>query len=646
VAQQQPIQRRLVAILAADVAGYSRLTGADEEGTLERLRALRRDLIDPAITEHHGRIVKTTGDGFLIEFSSVVDAVRCAIAVQRGMARRNTEVSVEKRLLFRIGVNLGDVVAEGDDLLGDGVNVPARLEGIAEAGGICLSLAAYDQTRGKIDLAVKDLGEQRLKNIAEPVQVYGVSVNGNASISFGDGVQGTVPSQSSSGVSETYRKGAGIVGAIAVGIAIVAGVVWFVTRPGPPSPTPQAPRLSIVVLPFTNLSGDPAQDYLADTITEELTARISRISGTFVIARTTAFTYKGKSLDVKQIGKELGVRYVFEGSEQHGGNRVRVNAQLVDAQTGAHLWADQFDVDRSDLTQGQDKIVIRMARALLIQLPLVDAARLARAPPGNLDAEDLSMRCEAAADQGEAAGMLVPDEAYRFCERALQIDDNNVRALTLLAQQHFGRVAYAVSTDRETDLRKADEYISRALATDPNSSQAHMVKGAILVLQRRDEEAIVEQELSLALNPSNVSAYVGLCYASIVLLRLEATVEYAERAIRLSPRDPALSHFENFRGQGYFLLKKDGKAIEALRRSVALAPTPWPYAFLVAALAFDGRDAEAHEALGHYLSLSDNRPRTISQWRQQVRAYSDNPAFLAAYERLYEGLRKAGMPEE
>jgi adenylate cyclase len=312
---QQRVERRLAAILAADAAGYSRLTGADEEGTLERLRTLRGELIDPAVNEHRGRIVKTTGDGFLVEFASVVDAVRCAITVQRGMARRNTEVSVEKRILFRIGINLGDVVAEGDDLLGDGVNVAARLEGIAEPGGICLSRAAYDQARGKIDLAVKDLGEQRLKNIAEPVQVYSVSLNGKASVSFGDGVQGAVPSASSSGVSGTYRRGAGIAGAVAVLVAIAVGTMWFATRSGPPQ---QAPRLSIVVLPFANLSGDPAQDYLADIITEELTTGLSRISGTFVIARSTAFTYKGKPVDVKQVGKDLVVRYVLEGSE-HGG---------------------------------------------------------------------------------------------------------------------------------------------------------------------------------------------------------------------------------------------------------------------------------------------------------------------------------------
>jgi adenylate cyclase len=433
---ERHVQRRLAAILAADIAGYSRLTGADEEGTLERLRALRLELIDPAVAEHHGRIVKTTGDGILIEFASVVDAVRCGIAVQRGMARRNTEVSVEKRILFRVGINLGDVVAEGDDLLGDGVNVAARLEGIAEPGGMCLSRAAYDQARGKIDLAVKDLGEQRLKNIAEPVRVYSVSINGNASVSFGDGVQRGVPSASSSSVSATYRYGAGISAAVAVLIAIVVGTVWFGTRSTPPPS--QTPRLSIVVLPFANLSGDPAQDYLADVLTEGLTTGLSRISGTFVIARSTAFTYKGKPVDVKQIGKDLGVRYVLEGSEQHSGNQVRVNAQLIDAETGAHLWADQFDADRADLLQMQDEIVTRLARAMQIQLVAVDAARVTRTRPGNLDAEDLALRCEAGVYNSPPGSAEFP-AVLSLCDRALHIDNGNVFALTLMTMMHIIR---------------------------------------------------------------------------------------------------------------------------------------------------------------------------------------------------------------
>jgi adenylate cyclase len=322
-AHRLPSRAALAAIFVADVVGYSRLTGADEEGTLERLRALRRETLDPAIREHHGRIVKTTGDGLLIEFASVVDAVRCAIAIQRGMARRNTEVSPEKRIQFRIGINLGDVVVEGDDLLGDGVNVAARLEGIAEPGGICLSGSAYDQARGKIDLAAQDLGKRRLKNIAEAVRVF--------KIDLGDG-RGDARKRSRDGTARL----AATAGAVVIVLAAVGVATWYLrggavrNAPGlqtvAAAPTTSAPRLSIVVLPFANLSDDPAQDYLADVITEELTTSLSRISGSFVVARSTAFTYNGKPIDVKQVGRDLGVRYALEGSAQPSGNRVRVNA--------------------------------------------------------------------------------------------------------------------------------------------------------------------------------------------------------------------------------------------------------------------------------------------------------------------------------
>jgi adenylate cyclase len=637
------IQRRLTTILAADMAGYSRLTGADEEGTLARLRSLRRELIDPTIDEHHGRIVKTTGDGFLVEFGSVVDAVRCAIAIQRGMARRNTEVSVEKRILFRIGINLGDVVAEGDDLLGDGVNVAARLEGIAEAGGICLSRAAYDQARGKVDLAVKDLGEQRLKNIAEPVQVYSVSINGNSSVSFGDGVRGTVPSAPSSGLSATYGRGAGLAGAAAVLVAVVVGAVWFVTRPGSPRPLQQAPRLSLVVLPFANLSGDPAQDYLADVITEGLTTDLSRISGTFVIARSTAFTYKGKPVDVKQVGKDLGVRYVLEGSEQHSGNQVRVNAQLIDAETGAHLWADQFDADRANLLQMQDEIVTRLARAMQIQLVAVDAARVTRARPGNLDAEDLALRCEAGVYNSPAGSAEFP-AVLSLCDRALHIDNGNVFALTLMTMMHIIPVVEARSSDPQADIRQADELVSRALAFDPNSYWAHWAKAYVLMGQKRAEEAVLEGERSLALNPSFIDAYYNLCAANNFLGRPDRALELADKAIRLSPRDPSLRTLYHMKGWAFFMKQQDDQAVEWLRR--AEGGTVITELMLASALALTGRNAEARETLKRYATLSGVTTTTIAQLRKQQLSLADNPIWVAYNEHLFEGLRKAGMWEE
>ena len=335
--------RKLAAILAADVAGYSRLAGADEDRTLARLRALRSDLIDPTIAVHHGRVVKRTGDGILIEFRSVVDAVRCGIEVQNGMAERNAGLPPERRIEFRVGIHVGDVVEESDgDLMGDGVNIAARLEGIAKPGAICLSEQAYWQVKSRLDLAVSDLGPTELKNIAEPVRVYSLQVG--------------LPAQA---------------------------------KPAAPLPQTSAPsstpRLSIVVLPFANIGGDSEQEYFADGITESLTTDLSRIRGSFVIARNTAFTYKGKHIDVKQVGSELGVRYVLEGSVQRGSNRLRVNVQLIDAETGNHLWAERFDKTIADLFDMQDEIVARLANQLGAQLIEAEARRAQRAPLPELD---------------------------------------------------------------------------------------------------------------------------------------------------------------------------------------------------------------------------------------------------------------------
>ena len=334
--------RKIAAILVADVVGYSRLAGADEVRTLARLRGLRSDLIDPAIAAHHGRIVKRTGDGNLIEFRSVVDALRCAIEVQNGLADRNVGVPVDRRIDFRIGVHLGDVVEEADgDLMGDGVNIAARLEGIAKPGAICLSEDAYRQVKGRLDLMVHDLGPTQLKNIAEPIRVYSLDVGQPAR-----------------------------------------------AKPTPvPTPDKSAPpRLSIVVLPFANIGGDPEQEYFVDGVTESLTTDLSRISGSFVIARNTAYTYKGRSVDVRAIGRELNVRYVMEGSVQRAAARMRVNVQLIDAESGAHLWAERFDKPLADIFDMQDEIVAHLARQLDTALVSAEARRAAQLPqPDSID---------------------------------------------------------------------------------------------------------------------------------------------------------------------------------------------------------------------------------------------------------------------
>jgi adenylate cyclase len=358
--------RKLAAILVADVVGYSRLAGADEDRTLARLRGLRSDLIDPAIAAHHGRIVKRTGDGSLVEFRSVVDAVRCAIEVQTGMVERNAGLPPERRIEFRVGIHLGDVVEEADgDLMGDGVNIAARLESIAKPGRICLSEDAYRQVKGRLDLAATDLGPTQLKNIAEPVRVYSLEV--------GKPAQAKPATEAKSLEKPPEPKTPSRLALLAAGIAallivIGAGAWYFLAVNRPTNVVSNAPaeaaHLSIVVLPFPNLSGDPSQDYFADGLTENLTTDLSRIRNSFVIARNTAFTFKGKNLDAKAIGKELGVRYVLEGSVQRDQNRVRVNAQLIDAESGAHLWADRFEEDVADLFKLQDQVVGRLANSL------------------------------------------------------------------------------------------------------------------------------------------------------------------------------------------------------------------------------------------------------------------------------------------
>jgi adenylate cyclase len=361
--------RKLAAILAADVVGYSRLAGSDEDRTLARLRALRSDLIDPTIAVHNGRVVKRTGDGSLIEFRSVVDAVRCAIEVQNGMVERNAGLPPERRIEFRVGIHLGDVVEESDgDLMGDGVNIAARLEGIAKPNAICLSSAAYEQVSGRLDMEVTDLGETQLKNIAKPVRVYALEVGKPARAKP---TKRTAPKQRSTFV----LLGAGIVALI-----VIAGSAWYflgANRTAPVAsiaPTAaEAAHLSMVVLPFTNLSGDPSQDYFADGITENLTTDLSRIRNSFVIARNTAFTFKGKNIPVKEISRELGVRYVLEGSVQRDQNHVRVNAQLIDGTTGAHLWADRFEEDMADVFKLQDQVVARLANTLGSELVKAEA---------------------------------------------------------------------------------------------------------------------------------------------------------------------------------------------------------------------------------------------------------------------------------
>src|SRR6202453_8594 len=468
--------RKIAAILAADVVGFRRMTSADEDGTLARLRALRGDLIDPMVALHNGRVFKRTGDGALVEFRSVVDAVRCAIAVQNSMAERFAAVPPDRRIVFRIGVHLGDVVEESDgDLMGDGVNIAARLEGIAVPGAICLSEQAYWQVKGRLDLAVTDLGPTRLKNISEPIRAYSLQV----------GMPAVAKPTTQARQPETKKRSmlAPIVAGIVALVAIAGGAWYFLA--GNHSSLAQAAHLSVVVLPFANLSNDPNQDYFADGVTQNLTTDLSRIRDSFVIARNTAFTFKGKAIDAKQIGKELGVRYVLEGAVQRDQNRVRVNAQLIDAGSGAHLWADRFEEDVADLFKLQDQVVARLANSLGYELVKSEAEKGARSK--SPDAVDLAMRGWALVwqEQQQQRRKENNNAAQALFEQALKIDPNETDALVGGAYAPMMEYARGWATPGTDYDAKIPGQADRAIALSPDNLRAYDAKSLYLTLSQR-----------------------------------------------------------------------------------------------------------------------------------------------------------------
>jgi TolB-like protein/class 3 adenylate cyclase/Tfp pilus assembly protein PilF len=593
--------RRLTAILAADVAGYSRLMGADEEGTHERVTAHLRELVEPKIREHKGRPVKNTGDGLLAEFPSVVDAVRCAAEVQRGMIDREPQVADERRIRFRIGVNLGDVIAEGDDIFGDGVNVAARLEALAEPGGICISRTVRDQIRDKLLYPFEDRGEQNVKNIARPVRVYALSPD----------AIGALP-------------GSSVPPAISISQPSVA------------------PRLSIVVLPFANLSNDPEQQYFADGITEDLTTDLSRIEHMLVISRNTAFTYRNKPVDTKQIGRELGVRYVLQGSVRRSGNHVRINAQLIDAAADAHLWAERFDGDTADLFALQDEITSRIAVTLNLELIAAEGAR----PTDNPNALDYILR-------GRAAYLKPPSrdtdaERISMLEHALAFDPQSTEAKSLLAQALAARVMNGVSASAAADIARAEELAGEALAASPRSTLAHFAKGNVLRAQHRYEEAISEYETVLASNRNWVGALHNLGQCKLHTGSIDETIPLVEQAIRLSPRDPAIGVWYFQIGRVHLLQSRTDEAILWLEKARSAMPKiPYVHDVLASAYALKGETEDAAAELAEARRLvSDDRYSSIARLKAG-RGYLGVPKISALHEATYfVGLRKAGMPEE
>ncbi|MHC2365528.1 TolB-like protein/class 3 adenylate cyclase [Bradyrhizobium diazoefficiens] len=537
--QKRPVrvERRLSAILAADIAGYSRLMHNDEEATHAKLAALLADAVEPAIAERGGRIVKNTGDGFLAEFPSAVEAVRAAIQFQTRVRELTVGYAEDRRILFRVGINIGDVIVEPHDIFGDGVNIAARLEGIAEPGGICLSSSAYDQVRGKVAVEFADLGEQSLKNIARPVRAYAVVWDG-----------------------------------------FIRGTTTEGAMPSTPPPT----HLSIVVLPFANIGGDPEQDYFADGVTESLTTDLSRIRDSFVIASTTALTFKGMAVDVKKVGRELNVRYVLEGSVQRGSNRLRVNVQLIDAKTGNHLWAERFDKPVADLFDMQDEIVSRLANTLDAQL-IAAEARLAQRSP-HPDAMDLYFQGIACLHEGLTNEHLA--QARGFFERALALDPDCVEALVGSAIVDFNRGANFSIDDRAALLAAAEGALIKALSLAPQYAPAHMYLGAVHIFTARAAQGIAECEhaLSLDRNLANAHGWIGL--AKYFLARAEETEAHVHEALRLSPRDIWVYRWMLFVGCANVQLNADAEAVAWLRQSIeANRNFPLAHFHLAAALA-------------------------------------------------------------
>jgi class 3 adenylate cyclase/TolB-like protein len=629
--------RRLAAILAADVAGYSRLMGADEEGTHARLKAHLGEVVDPKIREHHGRVVNTTGDGVLAEFASVVDAVRCAGEIQRAMADRDLDLAEERRLRFRIGVNLGDVIADGDDIYGDGVNVAARLEGLAAPGGICVSATVHDHIGDRLPYAFEDLGEQNVKNIARPVRAYSLLPPGVAS-----------PSAHSLRVQLSWRSRAFIGALAAVALVILSAAWWFWQAPLPRAPATTsisqalvAPRLSVIVLPFANLGNDPDQQYFADAITENLTTDLSRIGHMFVISPNTAFTYRSKPVDTKQIGRELGVRYALEGSVQRSGNRVRVTAQLIDAKTDADLWAERFDSDLGDLLTLQDEVTSRLANSLGIELIGREAARRTDNP----DALDYILRGRAARLRPNSREGYA--QAIELFEHALTLAPQSVEAQTWLASALVGRVADGMTDSAAADLERAEALVGHALAASPRSPFAHLVKGRLLSAQNRWEEAIPEFEMVLASDRNSVWPLHYLATAKLFTGSIEEVIPLEEQAIRLSPREPNIGYWYVTIGTVDLLESRTDEAIVRLEKARRVLPAaPLVHIRLAAAYALRGETERAAAELAEARRLRGEGSYS-SIARMLARGNWGVPKIRALFEATYFfGLRKAGVPEE
>jgi adenylate cyclase len=641
------VQRKLTTIILADVAGYSRLMSRDEEGTQARLHALLRQLVEPAIDARAGRVIKTTGDGFLAEFASVVEGVRCAIEIQEGAARRNAGLPSEQSIAFRIGVNLGDVIIEGDDIYGDGVNIAARLEGLAEPGGIVVSRAVRDHVRDKLNIAFYDLGEQTVKNIPRPVRAFRIREQGAAEA---DPAAEARPRNLRRGV----LAGAA---ALAVAVAIGGAMVWLGPADPPPAatapasvsdtlPAKPAPPLSIVVLPFANLGSNAQQDYVADGITQSLTTDLSRaLPGSFVVARGTAYSYKGKQVDPRQVGRDLNVRYLLEGSVLADGDRLRVGAELIETETATQLWAERFDSKWNDLLEIEDRIVGRLSRSVGLELVAIEAKRSERARSGDLTAVDFVMRGQAIANRPSSPANMIAARA--LFQRALEHDPDDVDALAGVANTYVFEVLNSYyDTGREQRLRDAKALVRRALEIEPRHIVALKAQSALLRAEGNLEEAIAASRVVIAQNPGEPWSYKEVGLSELYLGRFHEALQWFEKARQIGPRDPSRWIWLGAMGRTEFFLGRNDEAIRLLRMAGEANPNDaQAFALLAAIYALSGRKNEAGQALADCLRLRPELTigRLFADWPVPLQATS--PAYRQQHERFREGLRLAGMPE-
>ena len=641
-------ERKLTAILSADVKGYSRLMGEDEEATIRTLTAYR-ELMGNLIQKHRGRVVDSPGDNLLAEFGSVVDAVRCAVEIQEELKARNADLPETRKMEFRIGINLGDVIVEGERIYGDGVNVAARVEGLAEAGGISISGTTYDQIENKLVFGYEYLGEHTVKNIKKPVRVYRVLMEPGAAAS-------RVCGEKKNG--RRHGRWAALVLAAAVGAVAVA--IWnFYLRPSPSPPevaSEQPPSLelpdkpSIAVLPFLNMSGDPEQEYFSDGITEDLITDLSKVSGLFVIARNSVFTYKGKAVKVEEVGRELGVRYVLEGSVRKAGDRVRITAQLVDATTGGHLWAERYDRDLQEIFALQDEVARKIVAALATKLAKttvstsdpspsalvakpteVEKGRVVHKDSGNLRAYDYFWRGRWYIQHlTEEAN----DQARLMFEKAIDLDPEFALAYALLGLTHVHEWSFGWSQDPQS-LEQAFELAQRAIALDDSLPLGHFISGEVYLWKKQHEQAIAELEKTIALNPNDADWIAGLGNILNWAGRPEEAIGLLKKAMRLNPMYP-LSYLWNL-GHAYFLTERYEEAIETLKRVLDRNPDFLPaHAYLAASYSQLGRHEEARAEAAEVMKLS---PQTsMEAWRQRL-PYKDQ----AVLERLFDGFRKAGV---